>query len=231
VRVVPSEVLRPRSTQAALGFAIEEGLPLRVVTIDFEGAKVVPSEDLRAVLKRVMETSGPVTPFDVHAAGDPTDTEGRTSPVFADALPSPPMDTVFDAQSWGEAAKAMAALYREKGHLKAKVAFAGLELDGRLGRARFVIDEGPRAVFRTVETAGFPEGFTSDAVNRVKLGSPFSPGDLQRLEQSVSNELGRKGYLFSTTTATYTLDPGGNLVDAQIAVSSGPQVKVRAVLP
>ena len=231
VRVVPSEVVRPRSTRAALGFAIEEGLPLRVVSIDFEGAQVVPADELKSVLKRVMETSAPVPPFELHASGDPTDTEGRTTPVFADTLPSPPMDTVFDAQSWGEAAKAMTALYREKGHLKAQVTFAGLELEGRLGRGRFVIQEGPRAVFRTVETIGFPEGFTSDAVNGVKLGSPFSPGELQRLEQNVSRELGRKGYLFSTTTASYTLDPGGNLVDAQLAVSSGPQVKVRAVLP
>ena len=231
VRVVPSEVQKPRSTHAALGFAIEEGLPLRVVSIDFEGAKIVPSDDLQSVLKRVMETSAPVPPFELHAAGDPTDTEGRTSPVFADSLPSPPMDTVFDEQSWSDAARAMTALYREKGYLKAQVAFAGLELQGRLGKARFVIEEGPRAVFRTVETTGFPEGFTSDAVNGVKLGSPFSPGELQRLEQSVSRELGRKGYLFSTTTTSYTLDPGGNLVDAQVTVSAGPQVKVRAVLP
>ena len=80
VRVVPSEVLKPRSTHAALGFAIEEGEPLRVVDIDFAGAEVVPAEELRSVLRRVMQTSAPVTPFEVHSMGDPTDVEGRTAP-------------------------------------------------------------------------------------------------------------------------------------------------------
>jgi outer membrane protein insertion porin family len=231
VRVVPSEVLKPRSTHAALGFAIEEGEPLRVVSIDFEGARVVAASDLQEVLRRVMETTAPVAPFELHSMGDPTDVEGRSSPVFADTLPRPPMDTVFEAQSWGEAAKAMMALYREKGHLKAKVAFAGLELEGRLGRARFVIEEGPQARFHRIQTSGFPEGFTSDAVNSVKLGSAFSPGELQRLEQNVSRELGRKGYLFSSVTASYGLDAAGQQADAEIAVTAGPQVKVRAVLP
>lgn len=231
VRVVPSEVLKPRSTHAALGFAIEEGAPLRVVDIDFAGASIVPADELRSVLRRVMLTSAPITPFEVHSMGDPTDVEGRTASVFADTLPQPAMDTVFDAYTWGEAAKAMTALYREKGHLKAQVSFAGLELDGRLGRGRFVIQEGPQARFRVMDSQGLPEGFKSQALNGVKLGAPFSPGELQRLEQEVSRELGRSGYLFAGVSASYTLDPEGKLADALITVTAGPQVKVRAVLP
>ncbi len=231
VRVVPSEVLKPRTTQAALGFAIEEGAPLRVVSIGFEGASVVPASELQLVLRRVMETSAPVPPFELHSMGDPTDTEGRTSDVFADTLPSPPMDTVFEEQAWGDAAKAMMALYRERGHLKASVIFAGLELEGRLGRARFVIQEGPLARFRVVQSEGLPPGFSSPSLSSVKLGSPFSPGELQRIEQGVSRELGRNGYLFANVTASYALDAQGQLVDALISVTSGPQVKVRAVLP
>lgn len=231
VKVTPSEVLKPRTTHAALGFAIEEGEPLRVVDIDFAGAAIVPADDLRSVLRRVMETSGPATPFEVHSTGDPTDTEGRTSPAFADVLPQPRMDTVFDEETWGEAAKAMMALYRERGHLKASVAFDGLEVRGRVGRARFVIHEGPQAHFRVVQAVGLPPGFTSEVLGTVRLGAPFSPGELQRLEQTVSRELGRNGYLFSGVSASYTLDETGQLADALITVVSGPQVKVRAVLP
>ncbi|MDP2276394.1 MAG: POTRA domain-containing protein [Archangium sp.] len=231
VRVVPSEVLKPRTTEAALGFSIEEGAPLRVVSIGFEGASVVPASELQLVLRRVMETSAPVPPFELHSMGDPTDTEGRTGDVFADTLPSPPMDTVFEAQAWGEAANAMMALYRERGHLKASVIFAGLELEGRLGRARFVVQEGPLARFRVVQSEGLPAGFSSPSLSSVKLGSPFSPGELQRIEQGVSRELGRNGYLFANVGASYSLDAQGRLVDALISVTSGPQVKVRAVLP
>ncbi len=231
VRVVPSEVTRPRTTHAALGFAIEEGALLRVVSIEFAGASAVPADELQSVLRRVMETSAPATPFELHSMGDPTDVGGRTSPVFADTLPSPPMDTVFEEGAWREASKAMTALYREKGHLKASVTFDGLELDGRLGRARFVIHEGPQARFRLMESAGLPAGFSSLALSTVRLGAPFSPGELQRLEQSVSRELGRSGYLFANVSGSYTLDETGQLVDALITVNSGPQVKVRAVLP
>jgi outer membrane protein insertion porin family len=231
VRVVPSEVLRPRTTQAALGFAIEEGNPLRVVAIDFDGASVVPADELQSVLRRVMETSAPPTPFELHPMGDPTDVDGRTAPVFADTLPRPAMDSVFDETAWGEAATAMTALYRERGHLKATVAFDGLEVAGQLARGRFVIKEGPEAHFRLVEPAGFPAGFTSPALKGVQLGTPFSPAALQRLEQGVSRELGRSGYLFASVVATYTLDETGQQADALITVIAGPQVKVRAVLP
>ena len=231
VRVVPSEVLRPRTTHAALGFAIEEGTPLRVVAIDFEGASVVPEDELRSVLRRVMETSAPVTPFELHSMGDPTDVEGRTGPVFADTLPQPPMDTVFDELAWGEAAKAMTALYREKGYLKASVSFEGAEVKGSQARARFAIVEGPQAHFRSVKPEGLPAGLVSEALSTVRLGIPFTVGELQRLEQGVSRELGRNGYLFAVVTASYSLDASGQLADALISVIPGPQVKVRAVLP
>jgi outer membrane protein assembly factor BamA len=231
VRVTPSEVWKPKSGEAALGFAIEEGLPLRVVSIQFAGASVVSDDDLREVLRQVVERSAPVAPFELHPMGDPTDTEGRVGPVFGEALPRPPMDTVFEAGAWAEAAKAMTALYRERGYLKSSVVFDGLEVEGRLARARFKVQEGPRARFRVVKTEGFPQTFKSDVVSTVKLGSPFSPGALQRLEQGLSRELGRNGYLFSSVTTSFALDASGQEADVLLTVSSGPQVKVRAVLP
>lgn len=231
VRVVPSEVVKPRTTTAALGFAIEEGVPLRIVSVEFPGASVIPEEELRVVLRRVMETSAPATPFEVHSMGDPSEVPGRTSAVFAQTLPQPALDTVFDEAAWEEAAKAMTALYRERGHMKASARFDGLELQGPVGRGRFVIHEGPQAHFRKVEPQGLPEGFTSPVLSTVRLGSPFSPGELQALEQGVSRELGRNGYLFATVTASYTLDESGQEADTLITVVPGPQVKVRAVLP
>jgi outer membrane protein assembly factor BamA len=230
-RVTPSEVTRPRSDRAALGFAIEEGVPLRVVSIQFAGASVVSDDELRGVLRQVMERSAPVAPFELHPMGDPTDTEGRTSPVFGEALPRPAMDTVFEADAWADAARAMTALYRERGYMKASVLFDGVEVSGRLARGRFRVDEGPRAAFREVKTEGLPPGFKSEVLSTVKLGSPFSPGELQRLEQGLARELGRRGYLFSTVTASFGLDGTGKEADALLTVSAGPQVKVRAVLP
>ncbi len=231
VRVVPSEVRRAGG-EAALGFVIEEGVPLRVVSIAFEGAKAVSPEDLRSVLQRVMETSSPVAPFELHGMGDPTELDGRrATPIFAESLPHPPMDTVLEEAAWDEAAKAMAALYRERGYLRASVVFAGAEVKGAQATTRFVIDEGPQAHYRQVRAEGMPAAFTSESIGLVQLGSPFNPGDLQRLEQSVTRELGRKGYLFASVSASYTLDDTGQLADGLVTVTPGPQVKVRAVLP
>ena len=231
VRVVASEVLRPRSTEAALGFAIEEGSPLRVVSIDFTGANAITPAELKDVLVRVIQTNAPPTPFELHPMGDPTQLEGRTERVFAQSLPQPEPETVLEEAAWVDAATAMEALYRERGYLTAKVAFAGAELSGRQARAGFTIVEGPQARFHALRTEGFPAGFTADAVRRVKLDTPFSPGELQRLEQGVARELGRKGYLFASVTASYQLDATGRLADALVSVQPGPQVKVRAVLP
>jgi|APLak6261679142_1056127.scaffolds.fasta_scaffold00004_167 outer membrane protein assembly factor BamA len=230
VQVVPSEVRR-KGGEAALGFAIEEGLPLRVVSIDFVGAQAIAPDELRSVLQRVMETSAPLAPFELHGMGDPTDVHGRQAPIFAQSLPSPPLDTVLEESAWAEAAKAMAALYRERGYLKATVAFDGAEVRGQHAKTRFVIDEGPLATYRSVEARGLPAKFSSEAMGLIRLGAPFSPAEVQRLEQDVGRELGRKGYLFATVTASYTLDATGKQADALVTVTPGPQVKVRAVLP
>lgn len=230
VHVVGSEV-RKGSDQAALGFAIEEGLPLRVVSVQFDGAKAIAPDELRTTLKRVMEASAPPVPFELHSLGDPTDVHGRQAKVFANDLPAPPMDTVFEDATWLEAAKAMTVQYRERGYLRAQVRFAELETDGRQGRGRFEIVEGPRAMFRFVEARGLPPSFSSDVMGSVTLGSPFSTSELQRLEAGLARELGRKGYLFANVEASYELDATGEQADALLTVNAGPQVKVRAVLP
>ncbi len=231
VRVTASEVLRPGSREAALGFAIEEGRPLTMTEVTFEGASRVTPLELRDVLRRVMELSAPTVAIDVHGTGDPTDTAGRVSPEFAQMLPSPRGDTVLVEETWAEATRAMEALYRERGYLRVKVTFAGADLANGQGRGRFVIEEGPQARYRVVEAKGLPPGFTSDALSLLRVGAPFSALELQRLERELTRELGRKGYLFADLDATFTLDDSGKLADALVTVTPGPQVKVRAVLP
>ncbi|MBL8911442.1 MAG: BamA/TamA family outer membrane protein, partial [Archangium sp.] len=230
VKVTASEVRRGGGN-AALGFSIQEGLPVRVTRVDFDGAKAISRDELRLTLRRVMETFGPPQPFDVHSNGDPTDVHGRQSAVFAQSVPNPAGDTVFEESGWIEAAKAMTVQYREKGYLRASVTFAGAEVHGQTAEGRFTITEGPRAAFRFVQARGLPAGFASDAMGTVTLGTPFSPGELSRLEQGVTRELGRKGYLFADVTASYELDETGEQADALLTVNSGPQVKVRAVVP
>lgn len=231
VRVVATERLDRDHTQAILTFSIQEGAPLRVVEIAFDGASSVSPAELRDVLTAVMEGSAPATGLEVRPVGDPLGLEGRMSEPFAAELPAPAWHTVLDEDAWVDAAKAMAALYRSRGFLKASVQLGHVELRGSEARARFQIEEGPQAHFRLLRTTGFPAGFRAEAVDQVNVDAPFSPDALERIRQGVLRELGRKGYLFASATATFTLDASGRFADPLVAVEAGPEVRVRAVLP
>ena len=231
VRVSPLERIGPAHREGAFIFAIEEGAPLRVVEVVFDGAVRVSPSELRSVLRDAMEQSAPVTGLEVRGASDPLGLEGRMAPVFAAEIPRPPWDTVLDEGTWADAARAMGALYRNKGFLKASVQLEHVELKGSEARVRFVVEEGPQARFHQVKTAGFPAGFHADAVEQVKVDTPFSPDALERIRQGVLRELGRKGYVFASATATYELDASGHVAEPLVSVVAGPQVRVRAVLP
>lgn len=231
VRVRPAEVLRPGRREAALGFAIEEGRPLEVTSVRFDGAQAVAEKELLAVLRGVMQGAAPPPSLDVHATADPTDLEGRTGPVFAETLPAPPLETVLVEETWLEAAKAMEVVYRERGYLRASVKLGEVEVGEGTARARFVVAEGPQAMLGTVEAEGLPAGFVSDALTTAPVGKPVSPDALTRLTQGVARELGRKGYLFADVESSLRLSEDGTRAEGRVVVKPGPQVKVRAVLP
>ncbi len=229
-RVTASEVLRPGTREAALGFEIDEGLPLRVVQLDFEGNTVLSDRELRDVLATVMEANAPPLAIEAHGMGDAMSLEGRTAPVFARSLPSPPPATVLEEQAWAEAVKAMGVLYRERGYLTATVKVAEVAIEGQQARARFVVTEGPQARVRSVAPAGLPPDFTPDALSTLKPGDIFSLGALDEVRQGVARELGRKGYLFAAVRAQHAVDETGRHVDCVVQVDPGVQVRVRRVL-
>ncbi len=231
VRVRPEEVQRPGAREAALGFVIEEGRPLRVTTVDFDGARAVKPKELTALLRGVMQEAAPKATLEVHATSDPTELEGRTGPVFAQSLPAPALETVLDEETWQQAAAAMEVLYRERGYLRAAVRLAEVEVEGEEARARFVVEEGPRAMLARVDSEGLPPDFRSDALAAAPVGRPVSPDALQRLTQGVTRELGRKGYLFAEVESSLRLSEDGTRAEGLVTVRPGPQVKVRAVLP
>jgi outer membrane protein assembly factor BamA len=231
VRVRPAEVFRPGRREAALGFAIEEGRPLRVESVRFDGAQALGEKELLGVLRGVMQGAAPTPSLDVHATSDPTELEGRTGPLFAEALPAPSLDTVLVEETWLDAAKAMEVVYRERGYLRASVKVGEVELEGGTARARFVVAEGPRAMLGRVDVTGLPEGFASDAVASAPVGQPVNPDALQRLAQGVVRELGRKGYLFAEVEPSLLVAEDGTRAEGRLVAKPGPQVKVRAVLP
>lgn len=211
VRVMASDVRRGK--EAALLFAIEEGEWVRVTDVEFLGARQLSSTSLLEVLEQWMESAAPQASV-----------ESR-----ADA-PAPPWATVFDGPTWEEAARAMTALYRSKGFLRAKVVFEGLDLVGRQARGRFVVAEGPQARIQSLEVTGLPVEFESALLQSDRKDKPLNGEDLSALEQGLTRELGRKGYLYAVVVGSYTLDEEGQRARVLLSVNSGPQVKVRAIL-
>lgn len=230
-KVTVTETVAPSHQDALLTFEVDEGAPVRISTLTFEGNKAVSDDELEEVLAAVIEAAAPAPTFEEHALSDPQGLEGRLAPVFAASLPRPPWVTVFDEAAWADAIKAMTALYRERGFLSASVRLAGVVLERAHASARFVVREGPRASFRSVALLGAPSGFRSDAVEAVQAGSVFSVQALDGVKNAVLRELGRKGYLFATVESDFALDTSGRNADSTIRVKPGPQVRTRRVLP
>jgi outer membrane protein insertion porin family len=231
VRVTGSEIAGPGPSRAVLRFAIEEGNPLRVVEVSFSGNSAVTTFELRDVLSRVIEGATPSGIIDAHGTGDPLGLEGRSAPPFAADFPSPPALSVFDEDAYVDALKAMTALYRERGYLKAVVTLVGVERKAGQAVSRFLVSEGVQAKFRLVQMQGVPRGFRSETVELVRTNSPFSVAALDQIRKGVIRELSRRGYLYAEVEATFSLDLTGRHADCVMNVKAGPQVRVRRVLP
>lgn len=230
VKVSASEVLKPGTREAALGFVIEEGGALRVADIHFDGAQQLKPGELRSLLATVVERGSPVLSLRVHGTGDPTDTGGRVSPEFAQTLPGPPGDTVLVEDAWREATKAMAALYREHGFMRAKVTFAGADATAGRATAHFVVEEGPRAHYRDVKLEGAPPKFRSDAIKTLPKHGVLSVAAVNNIEREIVRELSRTGYLFASVKSSYALDESGTNADVKFEIEPGPQARVRTVI-
>lgn len=231
VRVKTTQLVRPGTREAALGFEIEEGPPVRVVDLSFDGNTAVSSGELRDVLLRVMEATQPQVGFEVRALTDPMRLEGRHRPDAVGELPSPPLDTVLVEEAWAEAARAMTALVRQRGYLSGSVTLDHVAVEGSRARARFKVVEGAQARFQSLTARGLPDGFTSEVMGRTQQGNVFSLQELDGLKQGVARELGRSGYLFAQVAASYQLTADGKQAAAELEVEAGPLVRVRAILP
>ncbi len=227
VRVASAKTADER--RAAVGFEIEEGNPVRVEQVFFEGNRAIGEIELRDVLSRVIEAAAPSV-INAHGTGDPLSLEGRTASIFGRDFPHPPSITVLDEGAYGEGLKAITALYRERGHLQAQAALVSIERTGDRAYTRIKVTEGPEARFRLVQSQGFPKGFRSDALELFKTNSLFTASALEQLRQSVVRELSRRGYYYAEAVASFKLDPTGHFVDCLIDATPGPRVRVRTIL-
>ncbi|HYO60210.1 POTRA domain-containing protein [Archangium sp.] len=226
VRVEPREVHRPDGEEAVLAFDIEEGHPLRVRRVIFQGNKLLSNAQLREMLTERIRANEPhpATPprlADVVEMGPGKRRMGPPEWVYDPA-------TVFAEEAYRDAAELMTEAYRERGFLAAQVRFFRLDVDRRSAVAWFDVEEGPQRRVAEVRIEGGPRGFDGRGLVPLKVGEPLSLDAVERGRQALVTELGRQGYLFARAEADPK--PADEVVSVLYRLEPGPRVTVGRIL-
>ena len=93
------------------------------------------------------------------------------------------------------------------------------------------ITPGPKFVFGGVSVTGYPLELTKQvqALMTEARGSPFNEARVQQIEQRLRSLYVEHGWLNATTTAAYTLHPGGGPVNVVFHVTPGSRVRITRV--
>jgi outer membrane protein assembly complex protein YaeT len=232
VRIIPRDTWSPDQTNAVLSFNIEEGLPLALKDVIFEGNRSISTADLKSLLAESIRARTPTLVGDVRPTDDPLDLEGRTETARKTSEPDPDPSTVFVEEAYLDAAEKMTQLYRDRGFLDATVTLSALDLDVRdeSGRVSFAIVEGVQRRVRGISYAGVPPGVALTADSRLAIGSGLSASAIEQTKSMISRALGRKGYLFARVTDSYTVSADGKDAELLFTIQAGPEVHVGKII-
>jgi outer membrane protein assembly factor BamA len=232
VRVTPREVRRADHAEAVLAFEIEEGLPLTVTEVRFQGNRALPSGVLREVLAERIRASEPLPDLSLPLRDDPVELDGRGGPGPRSVPLAPDPHTVFVEEAYLEAAEVLTEAYRERGFPNARVRFHRLEVDvsGRTAVAEFEVEEGSETRVGEVAVTGLPPGTSAESLG-LSEGDSLSEEAVERARQNLEREVARQGYLFARVVVEAqpeAADP--RYVKVQLHVEPGPQVRVGRII-
>jgi outer membrane protein insertion porin family len=232
VRILPRDTWNPDQTDAVLSFNIEEGLPLALTEIIFDGNRSIGTDELRSLLLESIRSKTPSPKGDVHPTDDPLDLEGRTATAEKTAEPDPDPSAVFVEEAYLDAAENMTQLYRDHGFLDAKVTLSAFDLNvaRETAQVRFEVIEGVQTLVRDISYAGVPSGIELSNDPRLAVGSGLSASAVEQTRSSISRALARKGYLFARVTDSTIISD--NRKDARVLfkVDPGPAVLVGKII-
>jgi outer membrane protein insertion porin family len=222
------ESVGPSGHKGLIVVEVDEGRPLLVRHLKFQGNQAISTNELEGVLRAVMQTEAPVPGRLTDAYTDPLKLQGRArDPVVYDT-PNPSPETVLVESAYRDAMQAMRTLYRDRGYLEAHIELEPIELLGSGGvtDVTFNITEGKQVTFSAVKYEGGPEAFPPAGETQWGLGGkPFSARTVERVRQALSTELARRGYAYAKVEGGWTLDGQGH-ADVLFTMATGPQVHV-----
>lgn len=231
-RVLPREVERLDGEQAVLTFEIQEGPPIRVEHIAFDGNQALKDKELEWVVGQQILARLPQFEVSLKMLDEPLQVQGRTSSAGAVEAPMPEPATVLLEDAYADAAESMVALYRERGYPQAWVQLRDVEVDLERGRARvsFHVFEGAMAIVQRVSIDGLPAGMDLGNVLVQKAGNPLSASQVERSRTNVLSALAREGHLFAKVEPDTRMTPDGTGVQLVFRANPGPRVEVGRVL-
>ncbi len=232
VRVFPRELRSPDHARGIIGFDIEEGPPLYVEKIQFEGNEVLPDATLKRILAEQIRAMEPVPLTEIPQQADPLELEGRARGNARYPSPHPDPERVWVPEAWEEAARAMREAYRERGHMRATVVLksAQIDVDRHTATVTFDLFEGPESRVVELKYKGLPVGFDPSRAAQVRTGQPFRTGAVDDTARSLERALGREGYLFARVEGESSLSADGRDARVFFRVDPGPRVRVDQVI-
>jgi outer membrane protein assembly complex protein YaeT len=227
-RVRWSEVRGTDRKKNFIVFHLEEGAPLRVGTIEFQGNAHFSVQFLRDRLdESLLEAAGgtvpePPKPDEVLAGGPPR--------KRARYVPEP--SAVWYEPAYQQALSRIVELYRADGYLSARVAPPRVSRDERTREARVVlqVEEGPQTLVAEVTCPGAPDPAKACAALSLKKGRPLNSLDVELSRQAIQRALGRGGYVFARVEDEERFNADQTQAEVAFRIVTGPKVRVGRIL-
>lgn len=229
VRVRSQEIRSADRRRSFLVFHIQEGPPLHVTSVTFEGNAHFGSSFLR---ERLLESL-------VEAAGEADLERARPDELFMGGRASGNAHFVYDpATVWYEPAyqEALARiveLYRADGYLNAAAQMPIVERDERRHEAtiRVRIREGVQTFVSEIALHGAPDPVQLAKAIALTKGRPLNALEVETSRQAIQRALGHDGWVFAKVDdekEIETADPTQAKVTFNVV--AGPKVKVGRIL-
>lgn len=230
-------------------YTIDEGEPVRVVKLVFEGAESILPDVLighvRAVLRdnlSVLDDFKQMSRAELISAQDGNRLYGENKPRqnFAETVPP---EERWVSELYEQALAEIVAVYRDRGFLEAKVSAPETSREGSEMVVRVMVEEGLQTTIGSIRFRG-NEAMPSTEVlaelerltrsdpdaTPISLGGPYSAGSLEEGRIAVVRRYRNQGYLYARLFLTVALRDQGRFADVVYRFEEGPQVHIQGVI-
>ncbi|WP_373044978.1 POTRA domain-containing protein [Vulgatibacter sp.] len=223
-----------RDDELRVIFHVDEGRPLYIAHVDFDGNGGLSDATLQALFEQAILASRGTEPLLLPLA------RGELDAAFGDAAHRrddglDPLH-VYDEELYAQVVEALRTRYQDEGFLEAEVDPALLSIDEtrRVGVARIPIREGRRTRIARVEIPGASAIDTVAFLGALPALAPRMPLSDPRLREArlqLQALYAREGYLYASVEIEVER-PEGDRYDAvvRLQVNEGPQVRAGRIL-